>query len=297
MKMNAQLAVEIRPARESDTADMLEVTRTIFKGQDYVPMEWADWLADAEGALLVAEHQGRVVGLGKLTRLDAQDWWLQGLRVHPEFERRWVATQITEALVAAWQVQGSGAVRLATSSQRIPVHRLCERLGFVQVGEYSVFVAPAIDENYYNPRGLEQNFLPLSANEAEAATAFALKSPSVALASNLMDLCWEWAPPRAIYLQRARERDQAWWWRGGEGLLAVHIDQDEDEPEQPYLELAACEIEALRALLLDYRRLAARLGYAQATWNAPLHSDVLPILEAAGFRRGWEHALFVYSKS
>lgn len=295
--MSAHLNVQIRPARESDTADMLEVTRDVFEGQDYVPAEWANWLADPEGALLVAEHEGRVIGLGKLTHIQAEDWWLQGLRVHPEFTGRGVATQITEALVRAWQTQGNGAVRLATSSQRLPVHRICERLGFVKVGEYTVYVALATDKCLSDAGELEQDFQRLKANEAEAAEAFALNSPSLRLTGGLMDLCWEWAPPRAVYLQQASERGQAWWWRGGEGLLAVHIDQDEDEPEQPYLELAACEIVALRALLLDYRRLAAGLGYTQATWNAPLHPELAPILEAAGFRRDWEHALCVYSKS
>jgi GNAT superfamily N-acetyltransferase len=295
--MSERLKVHVRPAHESDTEDMLELTGKIWEGHDYVPMEWADWLADPDGALLVAEYQGHVIGLGKLSRLAGEDWWMQGLRVHPEYARRGVATQITEGLVTAWQAQGSGAVRLATSSQRLPVHRLCERLGFVKVSEISVFVALTGLEEAPGTIPLKLDFLPLLSGEAEAATQFAMNSPTLALADGLMDLRWQWAAPRPVHLQRAIDREQAYWWRGDQGLLAIHIDQDEDAPTRPYLELAACKIEWLAPLLLDYRRLAASLGYQQAAWNAALHPDLMPILQQAGFQRDWEHALFVYSKS
>jgi len=297
--MSERLPVLVRPARESDTPDMLEVTRNIWEGHDYVPLEWANWLVEPHGKLLVAEYQGRVIGLGKLTRLHEQDWWLQGLRVHPDYEGRGVATQITGAMVSEWQAQGGGALRLATSSQRFPVHHLCEHLGFVKVGEYTVFVAPAALENPTDFPPPAPDFQLLSTNEVETTTDFALKSPTLALANGLMDLCWQWAPPRPVYLLQAIERAQAWRWRGGQGLLAIYIDQDDEdiEPPRPFLELAACEMDALTPLLLDFRRLAASLGYQKAAWNAPLHPDLLSILEAAGFQRGWEHALFVYSKS
>jgi GNAT superfamily N-acetyltransferase len=284
--MGERLPVHVRPARQGDTADMLEVTRHIWQGHDYVPLEWAGWLADPHGALLVAEHQGRVVGLGRLSRIQPEDWWLQGLRVHPDFEGRGVATQITEALLEAWQEKGSGAVRLATSSERLPVHRLCERLGFDKIGEYTVFVAPT--ELSGPAAGLD--FQPLRPGEAGAAAAFANRSPSLRLAKGLMDLNWQWAPPRPPYFQQASERGQAWWWRGGQGLIAIYIDQDDEdiEPPRPFLSLAACELGLLTSLLLDYRRLAGALGYPVAGWNAALHPDLLPSLAAAGFRRDWE---------
>jgi GNAT superfamily N-acetyltransferase len=295
--MSEHLPVHIRPARESDTPEVMELTSQIWNGHDYVQFVWAEWLADRNGRLLVAEHQGSVLGLGKLTRISEEDWWLQGLRVHPEFQGRGIATQITEALVETWRAQGSGAVRLATHSQRLPVHRLCARLGFTKASEITVFVASTALEETPDLSAPRQEFHPLSASEAESAADLAMNSASLALVNGLMDLSWKWAPPRPVYLRRTIEREQAWWWRGGQGLLAIYIDQDEDEPARPYLELAACEIDMLAPLLMDYRRLAAALGYQQAAWNAALHPGLLPILQMAGFQRDWEHALFVYSKS
>jgi len=297
--MSEHLTVHIRRAREGDTADMLEVTSHIWEGHDYVPLEWPAWLADPEGALLVAEHNGRVIGLGKLSRLADKDWWMQGMRVHPEFEGHGVASQISEGLVAVWRAQGSGAVRLATSSQRLPVHHLCDRLGFVKVGEYSVFVASAPHDEAPVSGSISPDFQPLSASEAEEAAEFARTSPTLALANGIMDLGWQWAPPRPEYFLKAAAREQAWWWRVRQGLLAIYIDQDDEDIEPPrlFLQAAACGLKRLGPMLLDYRRLTASLGYQKAGWNAALHPALLPILEQAGFQRNWEHALFVYSKS
>jgi hypothetical protein len=83
-----RLKVTCRPAQVDDTPDVLELTHTIWEGEDYNPQVWQDWLADTQGLLAVAEHDGRVLGLGKLTCLAAGQWWLEGLRTHPEFERR-----------------------------------------------------------------------------------------------------------------------------------------------------------------------------------------------------------------
>ena len=45
--------VACRPARQSDTVDVMELTRTIWEGEDYVPQVWASWLADRRGRLAV----------------------------------------------------------------------------------------------------------------------------------------------------------------------------------------------------------------------------------------------------
>jgi hypothetical protein len=43
-----------RPALPKDTPDVIELTRTIWGGEDYVPVVWAEWLEDYEGTLAVA---------------------------------------------------------------------------------------------------------------------------------------------------------------------------------------------------------------------------------------------------
>lgn len=40
-----------------------------------------------------------VVGLSKITRIDADQWWLEGLRVHPDFQGRGVASHLQDDLL------------------------------------------------------------------------------------------------------------------------------------------------------------------------------------------------------
>ena len=97
------------------------------------PQVWNQWLADREGILAAAEMDGKAVGFGKLTRLASGEWWIEGLRVHPDYQGLKIGSQLFEYLLDQWKERGSGVIRLATSSERVQVHHLCDRLGFRRV--------------------------------------------------------------------------------------------------------------------------------------------------------------------
>jgi GNAT superfamily N-acetyltransferase len=125
--------VTCRPALPRDTAEVMELTRTIWGGHDYVPFVWAEWLADPQGLLAAAEYGGRVVGVGKLSLLSADEWWLQGLRVHPEFQGRGIASRLHDYMLAYWQRNRGAVLRLATarkSSSTCAAHRLPQSASF-----------------------------------------------------------------------------------------------------------------------------------------------------------------------
>lgn len=281
-------ALTCRPALPKDTPDVMELTRDIWEGEDYVPHVWEEWLVDPEGMLAVAEFGGRVVGLSKLTRLNETDWWLEGLRVHPRCEGRGIASRLHDYLLDYWDRSASGTLRLATASYRKSVQHLCDRTGFRWLGEFTSFTAPALPEP-------ADGFSLLQAEQARAAAEFALQSPSLALTAGLMDYGWQWGRPAAQPIAAAAGRSQAWWWQGRSGLLAARRDEDEGETRLA-VQLLACRLEDLERLLLDYRRLAASAGYPQAYWLAPLRQELAPALQAAGFERTWDASLYVYEK-
>ncbi|HEX7975142.1 MAG TPA: GNAT family N-acetyltransferase, partial [Anaerolineales bacterium] len=215
-----------RPATEGDTPAMLELTSTIWDGEDYVPLVWAAWLGDPHGRLAVAEiasgeQAGRVVGLGKLTCLGPSDWWMEGLRTHPQFEGRGVASALHAYLVDAWLRFGGGTLRLATSSKRFAVHHLSERSGFSRIGEFSSFQAAPSEPD-------RRRFRALSLPEAPAALDYARRSPSLALSSGLIDLGWQWMAPDLAQVETAARGGMAWWWQpgqaSGQGLLLLSED-------------------------------------------------------------------------
>lgn len=280
--------VVCRPALPKDTPQVLELTRLFWDGHEYIPLVWEEWLADSEGLLAVAECGNKVVGTGKLTRLSEQDWWLEGLRVHPEYQGRGIAAHLNDYFQDVWLRHGNGNVRLATASTRVKVHHLCERSGFSKVSEITAFLAPILAEDV-------STFSPIHEREVPEALKLALESPSLALSSGLMDLGWQWTQPRESHLVDAARRGRAWWWQSRAGLLVTWEDE-EDNQKIPGISLAACQLEDLPALLLDFRRLAWKCGYQQAIWNAPLHPELLPELIACGFARDWAESMYIYAR-
>jgi GNAT superfamily N-acetyltransferase len=287
-------SIVCRPALPKDTPDVMELTRTIWDGHDYIPHVWNDWLADSHGLLASAEYKGQVVGLGKLTRLAEQQWWLEGLRVHPDYQGRHIASHIMEYLYDYWKMTASGAIRLATASYRLSVQHLCDRFGFQKLGEFSEFSAPAIS---FTGSAAEIGFSPVQAGQEAEAAQFARQCASLDLSHGFIDLGYQWASPDTIHFIKTTRESHAWWWHTNKGLLMMMDWREDDDQISSRIMLIGCQITDLPTMLQDARRLTAIKGHARLGWIASLQPELQPILQAASFKRDWEEAVFVYEKT
>jgi GNAT superfamily N-acetyltransferase len=272
---------------------MIELTRHIWEGEDYVPEVWADWMVDPEGILAVAESGGVVAGIGKLTRLSQSDWWMEGLRVHPDFEGRGIASRLNDYLLDYWQRIGSGVIRLATASYREPVKHLSRKNGFQIIGEYSIFKAPITNQDSNNTA--KRLFQPIKADHVLGAVEWLSKPKVDRLPFGLMDLGWQFAEPRTQYFARYMENNQVWWWRDQQGIL-IMIDKKEGSDIWARIRMLACEHGEMVELLCDVRMLAGETGYAGVTWMAPLIPRIAGNLSQAGFQRDWDGSLLIFEK-
>jgi len=266
----------------------MELTRHMWQGHDYVAGTWEDWLADPHGLLAVAEFGGQVVGLCKLSRLAVGEWWLEGLRVHPEFQGGGIASRLHDYLIDYWQRTGGSVIRLATASSNTRVHHLARRTGFARIAELTPHRAIAIDEPTHSFRRMQPE-------EVVAAYEKARQSPALNLAYGLIDLGWQWVCPSPDHLAEAASEGRAWWWRGEDGLL-LYWEYDEEGHDSLVVQLLACSLKHLPVMLSDFRRLAAALDYTGAAWLAPLRAELRPILEQAGFQRDWDEEIWVFEK-
>lgn len=285
--------VVCRPALPMDTQDVMELTRNIWDGNDYVPYVWQRWLSDPNGLLAVAEYGGHVVGLVDLACKGDREWWLQGLRVHPNFQGQGIASQLHHYILDAWQSTGGGVLRLATSSKRLPVHHLCQITGFTRRGEYRVYGAPSI-------HGEQAPFRLMQAGEAPEAVDYALRSSLFDLSNQLIYHDWYWAGLTDERVETIIQREQAFWWLGKNGdvagVLCIAIDEDEEDGPRPYIQLLACNEPDLPDLLTDYRRLAGEMGFERLEWMAPEKEPILAALNSASFETDWENSLYLFEK-
>jgi len=277
-----------RPALVKDAADVVELTRTIWDGEDYVPDAWEAWLADPQGLLAVAEYGKHVVGLVKLSHLSSKEWWLEGLRVDPQFEGRKFASRLYDYILGYWSRNCGGTVRLVTASFRLSVQHLCQRTGFNKIAEFSFFEAPSLTEPAVS-------FTPLLPEETQAALEWVNSSPSIQFSHGLIDLGWHYALPSLDFLLDAAKQGLAWWWREREGVLLVNEDAEDEEPSLS-ISLLATSTESIAECLVDFRRLAAARGASRARWTAPLDPRIEPSIRLAGFTRQWRDAIYLYEK-
>lgn len=281
--MKASPDLVLRTASPEDTPAVMELTSTIWEGHDYVPHVWHEWLADPHGLIAVAELDGRLVGFTRLAKLSESEWWLQGLRVHPQYEGLRIASRLHDFIVAYWAEHHGGTVRFTT--WRPQVIHLAERSGFKPLQEFSLFTTPALAEPV-------SSFTPLPPMHAPQALSYLQDSPAMALTAGLMTLGWEWIRPTQENLTSLANEGLVWRWQEQRGLLAAYKDTEEieegGEVEHLFIRLLACEYDDILPCLLDFRRLAAQQGFSRAGWVAPLVEPVLTALQAAGFTRAWD---------
>ncbi len=75
----------IRPAKPEDKPFIEEIAKLTWEGEDYLGRVFENWLRD--GNFYVLELEGKVVGTTKLTILPDKVGWLEGLRVHPNYQK------------------------------------------------------------------------------------------------------------------------------------------------------------------------------------------------------------------
>ena len=275
-----------RPALWKDTEQVLELSSHIWDGGDYIPKVWEDWLKDPDGLLGVAEIAGRVAGTFKLTKFADQEWYLEGLRVHPDFQERGVAAHIHDYVIETWHRMGRGVLRLTTASFNVKVHHMCERTGFRRIAEFISYRAPVLPES-------TKDFTLVGMDEVPIVYKFVNSSPVHSLSSGLINLGWVYANPQIKHIEDTVSSSHAWWWRGRAGFLSIWED-DEEDTREPGIELLACQLSDLPEVLADYRRLMGMVGYDSAGWVAPNQPQVIGCLEGSGFVRNWDVSLYIF---
>jgi GNAT superfamily N-acetyltransferase len=106
----------LRPVRPADRERILEMTRDVWDGRDYIPRVFDDWISDSGAAFQAAEVDGVVVGLQRLRPYAPGLIWYEGLRVASTNRRQGVARAMLQSAVAESRDQGFREMRLATGN-------------------------------------------------------------------------------------------------------------------------------------------------------------------------------------
>jgi GNAT superfamily N-acetyltransferase len=107
---------------------VVELTRDIWNGHDYIPDVFDDWVSDSAAAFQAVEVDGMVVALQRLRPYAPGLIWYEGLRVASSHRRRGLARAMLASAIAEAREQGFREMRLATGN--LDAVRLFESAGF-----------------------------------------------------------------------------------------------------------------------------------------------------------------------
>src|ERR1700730_8035567 len=108
--------IDIRPARPEDREAVLAFCSNTWEWGDYIERVWDEWLRDPAGLLLVATVDEQPAGVAHMEMLTAEDAWLEGLRVDPQFRHQGLARALNEGLQLEAMRRGATRARLAVES-------------------------------------------------------------------------------------------------------------------------------------------------------------------------------------
>ncbi|MFP3853137.1 MAG: GNAT family N-acetyltransferase [Anaerolineales bacterium] len=276
-----------RPALPKDRAAIMEFLKYVWDGDDYVPELWDSWLFADPGMLAVAEMGGAVVGQGHLADLGDGEWWLEGLRVHPDNREQGIGSHLHDYFIERWLESDGDVVRLATHAHRISVQKMCERTGFERVSAFLPMECTPLfgDSEHGLSLADEPNWQ--SALEEIGETDY------YGLLGGLMDYHWTFALPRAGRLS-ADQGDRLL--KSADGWLhIVRVDPAERDRDAHLLATSAVG-SSLESALLALRRWMGEAGLEELSWLAPKEPEYLEVAAKVGFARMDEEGLLIYER-
>ncbi|MEG0773720.1 GNAT family N-acetyltransferase [Clostridium sp.] len=127
--------IEFRKLKHEDYQDMLDISKDIWEGTDYLPHVFHNWVDD-NGIFLggVDSNKNKVIAVAKLSKLYDGSGWLEGLRVHKDYRGQRLGRRISEEMLQRAKMaleQGEiDKIAFSTHITNVESRTMMESLGF-----------------------------------------------------------------------------------------------------------------------------------------------------------------------
>jgi hypothetical protein len=274
-----------RPARESDRASVLTLTRELPSGAAVTDAVWDCWLADVESEVTVGELDGELVAFGRVAMLGATEGWLELQQISQAHRHQGLTLALTGYQAERAHKAELRVLRWAVSSANSAGQRVAAKVGFHRVGVWSPFIsehlgagAPdlaVLDERHYSPI---QNWLG--------------RSSLLRASGGLFAQGWRWQELTGKKMHLLLAGGQVVGFAGGDGgvsafaILSAGISGCADSalPDECPVGYVDGEWKSLQQLALALRGHAARAARASIRIMLTGEPTLRGIFQAAGFR-------------
>lgn len=131
-----------RTITDSDREECIYVEKGAMPHNRYINDVWNMFLYETDGDLIGAFVDGKLQGMGKLTRLYQDYGWLETLRVHPDFQNMGIGQKIYDAYFEHIAKLNLKSVGMYTEMYNKISKHLAEKNGFEVKSEYTEILKP-----------------------------------------------------------------------------------------------------------------------------------------------------------
>ncbi len=173
--------------REEDKKEVLALCRDIWGGRDYIPYVFEEWVK--EGGFYCGRIDGKIVALDKYTWQNNGILWLEGFRVHPDFQGQGIGSMMSREFAKLLKGLDCRVMRSMSAEINEKSRHLAGKKGFYVLAEYDNYglweeVLKAVAEKISLTGRVKKE------SNAEAAADFVLSSHDYKLYMGLYIANW-----------------------------------------------------------------------------------------------------------
>jgi hypothetical protein len=227
----------------------------------------------------------------RLAKLGPAEWWLEGLRTHPEHRGQGIGQALLTRIIEISQQDAMGLLRFLISSTNDTMPGLAKSLGFMHSMSYAPMQIAAQPTDY-------RNFKLLGPANIEMAYSYLRRSPMYRINHFVEYQC------TAYFLTQERLGEyladstiQVLGWRRFDQLYGLAILMPGTSQEGKALEVAyldAPDDTTLRVMLDALQGLAAKRNRQRVTWKVPQGVGLDRLILTTDLERSWEGELWLY---
>lgn len=125
--------MKIRQYHPNDYADILEISKHIWEGNDYLPNLITEFYESPHCDPYVVEEDGKVISIVNVNKYTKNFVWLEAMRTHPDYRNRGIATELNKFLLQEAKKSGIPEVWLLTSQKNEATGKMLLKAGFEEI--------------------------------------------------------------------------------------------------------------------------------------------------------------------
>jgi N-acetylglutamate synthase-like GNAT family acetyltransferase len=181
------MMMRIRPARKSDKDAILSFCVNTFSWGDYIDRVWDYWYAEENGRLFVVESNGEKIAMSHVAICsEGRIIWLEGVRVHPDHRRSYVATLLIRKMLEYGRRRGARQASAIVDTTNLASKRMMEKSGFKVVSKWLYYSIGG------KPRRQKSDARIANAEDVDDIWQYLLQSKIYRLSAKRYVKSWHW---------------------------------------------------------------------------------------------------------